>query len=84
VSLYNMAARITELVWRRNIALTWLHRATPSAPVIEAIHVLEDEPLAGQLGGPARAPEETEVPHPNMSLHVDGYRPQPVKRKGRP
>lgn len=53
-----MAARITELVIQRKLALGWLHAAPRSRQVAEAIHALEDEPAAGEMGGPVRTPNE--------------------------
>lgn len=49
-----MAARITGLVLRREMALSLLKRASADRYVQAAIAVLEDEPAAGELGGPAR------------------------------
>jgi DNA-binding NarL/FixJ family response regulator len=54
VALYDMGRRITELVLRRNAALSLLYRAGNDRYVRAAIAILEGEPDPGEPGGPAR------------------------------
>lgn len=54
MTLYDMGRRITELVNRREQALSLLQRAPNDVYVRGAILALSEEPLGGEPGGPAR------------------------------
>lgn len=59
--LYDMGARITQLVLNREQALALLYRAGSDRYVQAAIAVLMREPDPGEKGGPAREMFETRI-----------------------
>lgn len=53
-NLYDMGARITQLILNRQQALSLLYRSQSDSYVLAAIAVLEREPEPGERGGAAR------------------------------
>jgi DNA-binding NarL/FixJ family response regulator len=73
-ALYDMAARITELILTREAALSLLNRAPNDRYVLAAIRALEGDVDAGSTGGPARyVPDSMDTMARSMSrLATDG------------
>jgi DNA-binding NarL/FixJ family response regulator len=75
-----MGARITELILRRESALSLLKRASGDVYVRAAIMCLEGDPDAGEPGGPARDSMPVLTP-PRTPVRTECQRPVPQTQR---